>query len=57
MLYLLTALHIVVGIAFVGYFALQKKKTLLYLHVGLGALGIGMGMLIMMGLLVFWPLP
>ncbi|MBT9151814.1 MAG: hypothetical protein DDT35_00024 [Firmicutes bacterium] len=57
MLYLLTALHIVVGIAFVGYFALQKKKTLLYLHVGLGALGIGMGMLILMGLLVFWPLP
>jgi len=48
MLYFLTFLHLLAGIAFMGYFLLQKNKTPLYLHVGLGALGIGAGMVVIL---------
>lgn len=48
-MYILTMLHIMVAIAFL--LAYMKKKKPLYLHVGIGALGIGAGMLaIIMGL-------
>jgi len=53
MLYFLTLLHLLTGVAFIGYFYTQKNKTPLYLHVGLGALGIGAGMLIILVALLF----
>jgi len=43
MLYFLTLFHLVVGIALLVVF--QRKNVRLYLHLGLGSLGIGAGML------------
>jgi len=54
LLYFLTALHLVVGIFLIGSFLMQKKKTLIYLHIGIGALAIGAGMLAMLVFLLFW---
>ncbi|KAF0196206.1 MAG: hypothetical protein FD169_1074 [Bacillota bacterium] len=43
MVYFLTFFHLIVGVALL--LAFQRKTTRLYLHLGLGSLGIGAGML------------
>ncbi|MDP3488179.1 MAG: hypothetical protein Q8S19_09645 [Bacillota bacterium] len=43
MLYFLTLFHLIVGVALLLTF--QRKRTPLYLHLALGSLGIGAGML------------
>jgi len=53
MLYFFTLLHLLAGVAFIGYSLTQKNKTPLYLHVGLGALGLGAGMLFMLLALLY----
>lgn len=44
MLYFLTLFHLVVGVALLLTFQ-RKASNRLYLHLGLGSLGIGAGML------------
>lgn len=43
MLYFLTFFHLIVGVVLLIVF--QRKATRLYLHLALGSLGIGAGML------------
>lgn len=50
MLYFLTFLHLTAGIVLLVAF--QRKRTMLYLHLALGSLGIGAGMLFILVWLV-----